>query len=165
MLVRADYIRPRPRARPRGHGRLLKLLRPAAAETYTARYLCRPEIGPGVGPAAWALRAPSSRGGLQVPTVAQVPARVVSARAHFDYDCSWSGLGAEKRPRGAAGVAWSWSPGRGTAVILSSASELAIVTALRTLIATFFSCYNIYLNYYLNCCHIRRMTVPCHIFI
>ena len=27
LLVRADYIRPRPRARPRGHGELLKLLR------------------------------------------------------------------------------------------------------------------------------------------
>ena len=27
LLVRADYIRPRPRARPRGHGEWLKLLR------------------------------------------------------------------------------------------------------------------------------------------
>ena len=27
LLVQADYIRPRPRARPRGHGELLKLLR------------------------------------------------------------------------------------------------------------------------------------------
>ena len=27
LLVRAEYIRPRPRARPRGHGELLKLLR------------------------------------------------------------------------------------------------------------------------------------------
>ena len=27
LSLRADYIRPRPRARPRGHGELLKLLR------------------------------------------------------------------------------------------------------------------------------------------
>ena len=30
-LITADYIRPRPMARPRGHGELLKLLRPGQA--------------------------------------------------------------------------------------------------------------------------------------
>ena len=40
LLVKADYIEPRPWARLRGHGELLKLLRPLISESAATGTLC-----------------------------------------------------------------------------------------------------------------------------